>query len=107
MAKGISKSATESATASLSPRWLSDVKQRIGKCIMFGLKPHQVEDAGSVLRELARDWRDLVAGSEGYLTSSHRLGLFRQAVVWGEMDSMVRVPVVGLWNKSIYTLEEG
>ncbi len=29
---------TEAVTASLNPRWLSDLKQRVGKCITFGLK---------------------------------------------------------------------
>lgn len=79
----------ETATATLSPRWLSDVKQRIGKCILFGLKPHQTDHAGRILQEIAKDWRELVAGSEGFLTSKNRTGLFRQEVVWGEMDSMV------------------
>ena len=79
----------EPATASLSPRWLSDVKQRVGKCILFGLKPHQTQEAGNILQEIARDWRELVAGSEGFLTSKEHRGLYRQSVVWGEMDSMV------------------
>lgn len=75
--------------ASLSPRWLSDVKSRIGKCITFGLKPEQTQAAGRMLEELARDWRELVAGSEGFLTEKSRRGLYRQDVVWGEM---VRAP---------------
>jgi hypothetical protein len=79
----------QSATTSLSPRWLSDVKQRIGKCITFGLKPHQVDEAGKMLAEISQDWRELVAGSEGFLTGPKRRGLYRQEVVWGEMDSMV------------------
>lgn len=53
--------------------------------MMFGLQPDQVQKAGSVLRQLARDWRELVAGSEGYLTDEKRRGLFRHNVVWGEM----------------------
>lgn len=57
---------------------------------MFGLStPEQVAVAGGVLREIAVDWRELVAGSEGFLTGRDRRGLFRQEVVWGEMDSMV------------------
>lgn len=57
---------------------------------MFGLStPEQVAAAGGVLREVAVDWRELVAGSEGFLTGRDRRGLFRQEVVWGEMDSMV------------------
>ncbi|EMD00101.1 hypothetical protein BAUCODRAFT_40694, partial [Baudoinia panamericana UAMH 10762] len=78
-------------TAHLSPRWLSDVKQRIGRCITFGLDPQQTDKAGRILKQLALDWRELVAGSEGFLTDPQRRGLFRQEVVWGEMDSMGHV----------------
>lgn len=100
---GSTPAPSEPATASLSPRWLSDLKQRIGKCITFGLQPHQVDQAGGILSEVAKDWRDLVAGSEGYLTGSDRRGMHRQAVVWGEMDSMVSTntsPATSriLWN---------
>lgn len=75
----------EPATASLSPRWLSKLKTRIGKCIMFGLSTGQTNEACSILKELVVDWRELVAGSEGFLTGKNRRGLFRQEVVWGEM----------------------
>lgn len=80
---------TEPATEKLSPRWLADVKQRLGKCMTFGMKPEQVARAGAVLDTVARDWRELVAGSEGFLTSEDRRGFYRHAIVWGEMDSMV------------------
>jgi hypothetical protein len=80
---------TAVSTPSLSHRWLSDVKQRIGKCIMFGMKPDQVDEACRILRDLARDWRNLVAGSEGFLTAKGRVGLQSQAVVWGDQDTMV------------------
>jgi hypothetical protein len=73
------------ATASLSPRWLSDLKTRIGKCVMFGLDTGQTKEACLILQELTEDWRELVAGSEGFLTGMNRTGLFRQEVVWGEM----------------------
>lgn len=73
----------------LSPRWLSDLKSRIGKCIIFGLRPEQLQRAGNILDEVAREWRDLVAGSEGFLTGPKRAGLEKHRVVWGEMDSMV------------------
>lgn len=52
---------------------------------MFGISPAQTSEAGSILQEIARDWRELVAGSEGYLTGEGRRGLYRQEVVWGEM----------------------
>jgi hypothetical protein len=37
------------------------------------------------VQQIARDWRELIAGSEGYLTDATRRGLFRQSVAWGEM----------------------
>ncbi|KAI4834375.1 hypothetical protein E4T44_08859 [Aureobasidium sp. EXF-8845] len=76
----------EPATEKLSPRWLGDVKQRLGKCMTFGMQAEQVARAGAVLETVARDWRELVAGSEGFLTSEDRRGFYRHAVVWGEMD---------------------
>jgi hypothetical protein len=42
-----------------------------------------------MLEELATDWRELVAGSEGFLTGEGRRGLWRHEVCWGDMDSMV------------------
>jgi len=75
----------EAATAPLNSRWLSDLKRRIGKCVTFGLKAAQVEEAGLISKELARDWRELVAGSEGFLTDRTRRGLHRHNVVWGDM----------------------
>jgi len=42
-----------------------------------------------VLKVLAEEWRDLVAGREGFLVDGKRAGLLRQGVVWGEMDCMV------------------
>lgn len=60
------------------------MKRRVGKCMMFGLKPAQIEDAGKVLQQLARDWRELIAGSEGFLTDEKRRSLYKHNVVWGE-----------------------
>ncbi|KAK5123648.1 hypothetical protein LTR16_003742 [Cryomyces antarcticus] len=48
--------------AQLSPRWLGELKQRIGKCILFGLRPEQTARAGTMLQEMAQDWRELLAG---------------------------------------------
>ncbi|KAK3069864.1 hypothetical protein LTR53_011474 [Teratosphaeriaceae sp. CCFEE 6253] len=79
------------ATAALSPRWLSDVKLRIGQCLTFGANEQQTQQAGRILSEIARDWRELVAGSEGFLTDAKRRGIYRQQVVWGEMDAMGHV----------------
>lgn len=75
------------ATATLSPRFLSDVKARIGRCINFGIGSEQVAEAGAILREVNDNWRELVVGREGFLTGGHRWGLYRQKVAWGEMVS--------------------
>ncbi|KAJ5380144.1 uncharacterized protein N7496_002572 [Penicillium cataractarum] len=75
----------------IDPRWLTMMKRRIGRCMMFGLKPAQIDDAGKILQQLARDWRELIAGSEGFLTDEKRRSLYRHNVVWGEMDIMGHV----------------
>jgi hypothetical protein len=80
-----STSPSAPATAALPPRWLSELKSRIGKCIDFGINDAQTAEAGAILQQTSNDWRELVAGSEGFLTSREYRGLFRQEVVWGEM----------------------
>ncbi|KAF1956761.1 hypothetical protein CC80DRAFT_492262 [Byssothecium circinans] len=84
-------SKNEPATAALSSRWLSDVTKRLGYCIQFGLSKEQTDEAGVILQEVASNWRELSAGSEGFLTGKDQAGLFRHEVVWGEMDSMGHV----------------
>ena len=74
-------------TESRSSRWLQDLHGRIGRCIQFGLRTEELQLAGKVLAELCRDWRELIAGSEGFLTDKDHRGLYRQEVVWGEMVS--------------------
>jgi acyl-CoA thioesterase FadM len=55
------------------------------------MSPEKVEEAGQILKVLGRDWRELVAGSEGFLTDPKRAGLHRHGIVWGEQDSMGHV----------------
>ncbi|KAI0977105.1 thioesterase-like superfamily-domain-containing protein [Xylaria arbuscula] len=71
-------------------RWVSDVRARIGKCIGFGCNSTQVQRAAKIISTLAREWRVLSAGSEGFLAGG-RSGLEDQQVVWGEMDSFGHV----------------
>lgn len=69
-------------------RWLSGLRARVGKCIIFGCNATQLSRAAKVLRVLADEWRPLTAGSDGFLTGGRR-GLEGQKVVWGEQDSFV------------------
>ncbi|KAN0114439.1 Thioesterase/thiol ester dehydrase-isomerase [Hyaloscypha variabilis] len=72
-------------------RWLSTTKSRLGKCILFGLSRPQCHQTAQILKILSHEWRDLVAGREGFLVSPAHAGLLRHPVVWGEMDSMGHV----------------
>ncbi|KAL9132130.1 MAG: hypothetical protein Q9217_000064 [Psora testacea] len=67
-------------------RWLPDLKVRLGKCIIFGLSNPQIDEAGDILRTVAQDWRELLAGSEGFLTGKGRAGCEGKEVVWGDMN---------------------
>lgn len=69
-------------------RWITDLRSRVGKCIIFGCSNQQVSRAASVLRAIAVEWKELLAGSEGFLTGGRR-GLDSQKIAWGEMDSFV------------------
>ncbi|GAT27020.1 similar to An01g08300 [Aspergillus luchuensis] len=85
----------------IDPRWLTMTKRRIGRCMMFGLKPPQIQEAGEILQQIARDWRELIAGSEGYLTDETRRGLFQQSVAWGEMP-MTYPDKVTVYHKLVH-----
>ena len=55
------------------------------------LPPALLPKSTAVLRTLASDWRSLTIGTEGYLSTPHRAGLYRHPIVWGEQDSMGHV----------------
>ncbi|KAH9224004.1 thioesterase-like superfamily-domain-containing protein [Leptodontidium sp. 2 PMI_412] len=79
------------APATHNARWLSDIKARIGKCIMFGMSGKQTQEAATVMKAIGEEWRALVAGREGFLVGRKRAGLLRHPVVWGEMDRMEHI----------------
>ncbi|KAI1259415.1 thioesterase-like superfamily-domain-containing protein [Xylariaceae sp. FL1019] len=70
-------------------RWVSDVRSRVGKCLMFGCNPEQVRRAAGMMAVIGKDWRTLSAGSDGFLVGE--CGLENQQVLWGEMDSFGHV----------------
>lgn len=90
---------TSQSESPVDPRWLSLIKRRIGKCLMFGLKPSQVLEAGRILQQIARDWRELVAGSQGFLTHKTRRAVYRQNVAWGDMV-FLSVPDACMFHKN-------
>ena len=68
-----------------APRWLGTQKQRLGRLLMHGAAPAEARAAGAILTTLARDWRHLLVGAEGFLVGAERRGLYRHAVAWGDM----------------------
>lgn len=66
--------------SSLGSRWLSDIGLRIRNC-----NAAQSEEARDILRVVSQEWREMLAGSEGFLVGKERAGLERHEVVWGEM----------------------
>ncbi|KAK4203035.1 thioesterase-like superfamily-domain-containing protein [Triangularia verruculosa] len=78
-------------------QWIPDLRARLGKCIIFGCSNAQISRAASVLRALAVEWKDLVAGSEGFLTGGRR-GLDGRQIAWGEMDSFQHVNNVNYYR---------
>jgi acyl-CoA thioesterase FadM len=58
---------------------------------MFGMPSSLVGDASAILQVLGQDWRDLVAGSEGFLTDPKRAGVHHYAIHWGDQDTMGHV----------------
>ncbi|KAI1390665.1 thioesterase-like superfamily-domain-containing protein [Hypoxylon trugodes] len=85
-----SEPSSEQALPAPSGRWYADLRARLGKCIMFGCSQEQARRAAGVLQVLGTEWRELTAGSEGFLTGRRR-GLENQQVVWGEMDSFSHI----------------
>ncbi|KAI9729010.1 MAG: hypothetical protein M1828_000095 [Chrysothrix sp. TS-e1954] len=87
-----------------NPRILSDLRARLAKCIKFGVSgPEQTRVLCGIAGEVGRDWRDLVAGAEGFLTETRRRGLFRRGVEWGEQCKQFSdIPDQGHVNNVIY-----
>ncbi|KAF2758125.1 hypothetical protein EJ05DRAFT_500644 [Pseudovirgaria hyperparasitica] len=81
-------SGSSSAIATPDPRWLSSMKARLGYCITFGINEAQTLRAGAILKELTTDWRDFLAGGEGFLTQKGRRGLWRHEIFWGHVNNV-------------------
>lgn len=55
------------------------------------MNAEQVQQAGKICKLLGEEWKELLAGSEGFLTDEKRAGLLGHRVSWGELDTMVSV----------------
>ncbi|KAH7032759.1 uncharacterized protein B0I36DRAFT_361531 [Microdochium trichocladiopsis] len=116
-------SSTSSTTTAPNARWIDDLRGRIGKCITFGCDASQVARSAKILAALSAEWRDLLAGSHGFITpgilaagdlmgeqqqqqagnvGNVRMGLQNHAVAWGDMDSFGHVnnTVYNKWAES-------
>lgn len=82
-----SKRYSSTPARTIDAKYLSLLRTRIGKCIGFGLPSEQFDRAGAALRVLALEWRELLAGSEGFLVPKERGGGWRRKVEWGDMVS--------------------
>jgi hypothetical protein len=60
---------------------------RLGYITNHGLPIAQAPLAAKILTGISSEWREMVAGSEGFLTVEGRRGLFRRSVEWGDMVS--------------------
>lgn len=77
-------SASEIGAASLSPRWLSDLKAKAQANVKQGQLLHESK---RVLDQLDERWVQLLAGSEGFLSGPQWAGLSKETVRWGDMVS--------------------
>ena len=73
--------------------FLPEIKGRVGKCIMFGVKEEQTQYAARISRLLSERWKDIAVGEQGYTAGD----CLSDKVRWGEMVSTK--PLVGMENR--------
>ena len=78
---GTSIHSISSPTLSNSKFFLSDLKQRLGKCILFGLNEEQTKEAGRIAKTLAQEWVEMMAGYEGFSVDPKS----NEKIRWGDM----------------------
>jgi hypothetical protein len=60
---------------------------RLGYITNNGVSLKTAPSTAEILKRLCSEWRDLIAGTEGYLTAQDRRGISGRAVEWGDMVS--------------------
>jgi acyl-CoA thioesterase FadM len=82
--------AAHTATAALSPRWLSDLKAQTERGINSA-DGNEARGAKQVAQQLEHRWLELLLNTEGFLSGPRWAGLDNYPVLWGEMDKMGHV----------------
>ncbi|KAJ6189675.1 hypothetical protein N7519_004583 [Penicillium mononematosum] len=69
----------DSASTPINPRWLTMAKRRVGKCMMFGMKPAQIDEGGRFYSNWprnggnwslgARDFSRIRNGAQGHVNN--------------------------------------
>lgn len=77
---------------------------RLGYMTNNGISHQSAPQVAEILKAMCNEWRDLVAGSEGFLTSENRRGVSGRAVEWGDMVSSVSQCVFVKCADSIYRI---
>ncbi|KAI6386315.1 hypothetical protein MCOR23_011415 [Pyricularia oryzae] len=70
-------------------RWYFQLRERIGKCIIFGLSEAQLARAVDLVAAMSAEWEKLVLHMDEYPTDHD--GLRNFTVPWGDMDSFGHV----------------
>lgn len=75
-------------------RWLSrstgaptyrSLVSRLGYITNNGVSLETASATADILKCISSEWRDLIAGAEGYLTAKDRRGISGRMVDWGDM----------------------
>ncbi|UNI15905.1 hypothetical protein JDV02_002391 [Purpureocillium takamizusanense] len=82
---------SEPKSAVLNPRWLGDLRSRIKQSLSRAQSENDAAPLREQLDRLDRQWVDLLAGREGFLTEPRWRGLDKHSVAWGDMDVMGHV----------------
>ncbi|TLD19230.1 hypothetical protein PspLS_10011 [Pyricularia sp. CBS 133598] len=70
-------------------RWYFQLRERVGKCIIFGLSEAQLARAVDLVAAMSAEWEKLVLHMDEYPTDQD--GLRNHTVPWGDMDSFGHV----------------
>jgi hypothetical protein len=65
-----------------------DIVARLGHMANNGIAIKSAPAVAQIMKVLSSDWRDLVAGVDGFLTKSERLHTSSKEIEWGHLVSI-------------------